>query len=185
MIVSPHDARLPLWRRATRDVPALVAIDGSARSEEVAEFRQLDQRRIQGARQEVLARYLDGRPSGYHGEMGVIRAEIGKKRGHRAIRKLMLDAGAAVQKLKPVFLMSPLSVAQFIPPGRVAFDLLVIDEASQVAPEDSLGVVARAKQIIVVGDHKQLPPTNFFKSVSAGGDEEDEEGLAHVSLLRV
>jgi hypothetical protein len=174
-----------LWRRATRDVPALVAIDGSARSEEVAEFRQLDQRRIQGARQEVLARYLDGRPSGYHGEMGVIRAEIGKKRGHRAIRKLMLDAGAAVQKLKPVFLMSPLSVAQFIPPGRVAFDLLVIDEASQVAPEDSLGVVARAKQIIVVGDHKQLPPTNFFKSVSAGGDEEDEEGLAHVSLLRV
>jgi very-short-patch-repair endonuclease len=167
-----------LWRRATRDVPALVAIDGSARSEEVAEFRQLDQRRIQGARQEVLARYLDGRPSGYHGEMGVIRAEIGKKRGHRAIRKLMLDAGAAVQKLKPVFLMSPLSVAQFIPPGRVAFDLLVIDEASQVAPEDSLGVVARAKQIIVVGDHKQLPPTNFFKSVSAGGDEEDEEGLA-------
>jgi very-short-patch-repair endonuclease len=107
--------------------------------------------------------------------MGIIRAEIGKKRGHRAIRKLMLDAGAAVQKLKPVFLMSPLSVAQFIPPGRVAFDLLVIDEASQVAPEEALGVVARAKQIVVVGDHRQLPPTNFFKTVSAGGDEEDDE----------
>jgi very-short-patch-repair endonuclease len=164
-----------LWRRATRDDPGLMAIDGALRSDHVAEFRDLDQRRIQSARQEVLARYLDARPAGHQGEMGIIRAEIGKKRGHRAVRKLMLDAGAAVQRLKPIFLMSPLSVAQFIPPGRLAFDLLVIDEASQVAPEDALGVVARAKQIIVVGDHQQLPPTNFFKTVSAGGDEEDGE----------
>ncbi len=165
-----------LWRRATRDDPELMAIDGALRSDHVTEFRELDQRRIQSARQEVLARYLDGRPGGHQGEMGIIRAEIGKKRGHRAVRKLMLDAGAAVQRLKPVFLMSPLSVAQFIPPGRLAFDLLVIDEASQVAPEDALGVVARAKQIVVVGDRRQLPPTNFFKTVSAGGDEEDGEG---------
>jgi very-short-patch-repair endonuclease len=166
-----------LWRRATRDDPGLMEIDGALRSDQVTEFRDLDQRRIQGARQEVLARHLDGRPTGYQGAMGIIRAEIGKKRGHRAVRKLMLDAGAAVQRLKPVFLMSPLSVAQFIPPGHLSFDLLVIDEASQVAPEDTLGVVARAKQIIVVGDHQQLPPTNFFKAVNAGGDEEDSEGL--------
>jgi very-short-patch-repair endonuclease len=165
-----------LWRCATRDDPGLMAIDGALRSDHVTEFRDLDQRRIQSARQEVLARYLDGRPAGHQGAMGIIRAEIGKKRGHRAIRQLMLDAGAAVQRLKPVFLMSPLSVAQFIRPGSLAFDLLVIDEASQVAPEDALGVVARAKQMIVVGDHQQLPPTNFFKTVSAGGDEEDGEG---------
>ena len=71
--------------------------------------------------------------------------------------------------------MSPLSVAQFIPPGHNSFDLLVIDEASQVAPEDALGVVARANQIVVVGDDKQLPPTNFFKMVNAGDDREDED----------
>src|SRR5262249_836090 len=67
---------------------------------------------------------------------------------------------------------------QFLPPGKLTFDMLVIDEASQVAPDDALGAVARAKQLIVVGDHKQLPPTNFFKMVNAGGDdgnEEDEE----------
>jgi very-short-patch-repair endonuclease len=165
-----------LWRRASHDDPGLTEIDGASRSEHVTEFRELDRRRIQSARQEVLARYLDGRPAGHQGAMGIIRAEIGKKRGHRAVRKLMLDAGAAVQRLKPVFLMSPLSVAQFVPPGHLTFDLLVIDEASQVAPEDALGVIARARQIIVVGDHHQLPPTNFFKTVSAGGDEEDNEG---------
>ena len=172
-----------LWRRATRDNPELMSIEGALRSDHVTEFRELDQRRIQSARQEVLARYLERRPGGHQGEMGIIRSEIGKKRGHRAIRKLIVDAGTAVQRLKPVFLMSPPSVAQFIPPGRLAFDLLVIDEASQVTPEDALGVVARAKQVVVVGDHRQLPPTNFFKTVSAGGDEE-EDGDAIVNATR-
>lgn len=164
-----------LWTRAAQEIPELMTIEGELKSERVTEFRRLDKLRIQNARQEVLARHLEARPMGYQGEMGIIRGEIGKKRGHRAIRKLMNDAGIAVQKLKPVFLMSPLSVAQFIPPGRLEFDLVVIDEASQVTPEDALGVVARAKQIVVVGDHQQLPPTNFFKTVSAGDDEEGDE----------
>jgi hypothetical protein len=54
-----------LWRRATRDAPELMAIDGALRSDHVTEFRELDRRRIQSARQEVLARYLDRRPSGH------------------------------------------------------------------------------------------------------------------------
>jgi very-short-patch-repair endonuclease len=173
-----------LWRRATADTPQLTSIDGNIRSEHVYEFRDLDQQRIRAARHEVLAHYLDQRPNGYAGEMGVIRGEIGKKRGHRAIRKLISDAGSAVQRLKPVFLMSPLSVAQFLAPARVSFDLLVIDEASQVAPEDAFGVVARAKQIVVVGDDKQLPPTNFFKLVNAGDDESDDELEGPVSPNR-
>ena len=161
-----------LWDRARHDDPTLMAIDGAVRTDCVTEFQGLDRLRIQAARHEVLRHYLQRRPAGHQGEMGIIRGEIGKKRGHRAVRKLILDAGAAVQRLKPVFLMSPLSVAQFIPPGKLSFDLLVIDEASQISPEDALGAVARAKQIVVVGDHQQLPPTNFFKTVSAGGDDD-------------
>ena len=164
-----------LWRRAIADTPEIASIDGNIRSQQVSEFRELDQRRIRAARHEVLARYLDQRPNGHAGEMGIIRAEIGKKRGRRAIRKLISDAGSAVQRLKPVFLMSPLSAAQFLPPGRVSFDLLVIDEASQVAPEDAFGLIARAKQIVVVGDDKQLPPTNFFKMVNAGDDDNEDD----------
>jgi superfamily I DNA and/or RNA helicase len=67
--------------------------------------------------------------------------------------------------------MSPLSVAQFLPPGSVDFDLLVIDGASQLRPEDALGLVARCRQIVVVGDKKQLPPTSFFDRMIA--DEAD------------
>lgn len=172
-----------LWERARQEDPTLMEIEGTVRSDRVSEFRELDRLRIAAARHDVLCHYLEERPAGYQGEMGIIRAEIGKKRGHRALRKLILDAGAAVQRLKPVFLMSPLSVAQFIPPGKLSFDLLVIDEASQISPEDALGAVARARQIVVVGDHQQLPPTNFFKTVSAGGDD-DEADEPSTSAMR-
>ena len=75
--------------------------------------------------------------------------------------------------------MSPISVAQFVPPGSVEFDLLVIDEASQVRPEDALGLVARAKQIVIVGDNKQLPPTSFFDRIltDGNGSNDTEEDI--------
>jgi len=79
----------------------------------------------------------------------------------------MKAAGGTIQKIKPVFLMSPISVAQFLPPGSVDFDLLVIDEASQLRPEGALGLVARCHRIVAVGDKKQLPPTSFFDRMIA------------------
>jgi hypothetical protein len=164
-----------LWHRACVDDPAIADIDGTQRSEYVENFRVLDRKRIEISRSEVLGKYLAQRPVGTAGEMGIIRAEIGKKRRHLPVRKLLERAATAVQKIKPVFLMSPLSVAQFLPPGRTEFDLLVIDEASQVPPEDALGAVARARHIIVVGDDKQLPPTNFFRMLINDDDDPVED----------
>lgn len=166
-----------LWRRARSDNPVIDEIDGTRRSEYVDSFRTLDRKRIEISRSEVLGRYLAQRPTGIAGEMGIIRAEIGRRRRHLPIRKLLERAATAVQKIKPVFLMSPLSVAQFLPPGRIEFDLLVIDEASQVSPEDALGAVARARHIVVVGDDKQLPPTNFFRML-INDDEPPEDEIA-------
>ena len=70
----------------------------------------------------------------------------------------MEDAGHAIQSIKPVFMMSPLSIANYLPPGCLEFDLVIFDEASQVKPVDALGAIVRGKQIVVVGDSKQLPP---------------------------
>jgi very-short-patch-repair endonuclease len=169
-----------LWRAAIADDPALEQIDGNRRSETVTDFRALDRRRIELARSEVLARYFERKPTGVAGEMAVVRAEIGKKRRHLPVRKLMESAGFAIQRLKPIFLMSPLSVAQFLPPAHFAFDLVVIDEASQVPPEEALGAIARARQMVVVGDDKQLPPTNFFRMLSA--DDDDDDGTTTVAV---
>ena len=99
-----------LWRRAVKKFPDLTNLDGLTRTARVTEFRELDQRRIRVARQEVLGQYLQRRPNGFAGEMGIIRQEIEKKRGHRALRRLMKDAGTAVQQLKPAFFdESPIS----------------------------------------------------------------------------
>jgi superfamily I DNA and/or RNA helicase len=102
-----------------------------------------------------------------------VRREIEKKRRHLPIRQLLSKAGRAVQAMKPVFMMSPISIAQYLEPGAMDFDILVIDEASQVQPVDALGAAARAKQIVVVGDSKQLPPSRFFSRML--GDEDSEE----------
>jgi len=169
-----------LWSAALSDDPNLDLIDEVRRTETVTSFRALDRRRIELARAEVLTRYCERKPSGASGEMGIVRAEIGKKRRHLPVRQLMERAGSAIQSLKPIFLMSPLSVAQFLPAGRFSFDLVVIDEASQVPPEEAIGAIARARQMIVVGDSKQLPPTNFFRMIS-----EDEEDDPEAELLAV
>jgi very-short-patch-repair endonuclease len=70
--------------------------------------------------------------------------------------------------------MSPMSISQFIAPGTLTFDLVLIDEASQVKPEDALGAIARARQVVVVGDAKQLPPTNFFNRLTDETDQEEQ-----------
>ena len=108
----------------------------------------------------------------------MLNAEIARKRGHKPIRVLLDQAGPAIQQLKPVFMMSPLSVAQFLKPGGIQFDLLVMDEASQIEPVDSLGAIARVNQIVVVGDERQLPPTAFFKKLTGEEDpEETDDGI--------
>jgi very-short-patch-repair endonuclease len=111
------------------------------------------------------------------GQMLLLKNEFAKKSRHLPLRKLMQEAGRAVQAIKPVFMMSPLSVASFLPPGAVEFDLVVFDEASQVKPVDALGAVARGKQLVVVGDSKQLPPTSFFDSLTGAGEAADDENV--------
>jgi hypothetical protein len=104
----------------------------------------------------------------------LIRHEIGKQKAHIPIRQLVNRAYDALVAMKPCFMMGPLSVAQYIPPHHEKFDILIMDEASQVKPEDAIGVLARAKQVVVVGDSNQLPPTGFFDTLGGDSDSEDE-----------
>jgi very-short-patch-repair endonuclease len=188
-----HEGRIPIgsavdqlqvsyYQALIRDVlrrhPALAEFDGQSYEQWVDEFRALDQSRIEMARGEVAMAHYNAIPrNASGGEMAVVRREIEKKRRHKPIRKLLKEAGTAVAAIKPVFMMSPISVAQFLEPGGVTFDLLLIDEASQVSPVDALGAMARAKQVVVVGDDRQLPPTRFFSKMldEGAGEVADEE----------
>ena len=105
-----------------------------------------------------------------------LRREGSKKRKQMPIRKLLSETGNLVQIIKPCFLMSPLSVSAFLDPVKISFDTVVFDEASQIFPQDAVGAIYRGKQLIVVGDSKQMPPSNFFNaSTENNEDDEDEE----------
>ena len=108
-------------------------------------------------------------------QLRVLQREIEKKSRHKPIRRLLAEAGGIIQELKPVFMMSPLSIANYLAPGSTEFDLVVFDEASQVRPVDALGSLLRAKKAVVVGDSKQMPPTDFFDREVQPRDESDEE----------
>lgn len=159
-----------IWRKLAASEPDLSEIDAIKLDTELKRFRELDKGRLEESAQQVLSTYGTRTPKGSGGEMAIVRQELVKKRNVLPVRKLLDKAGRAIQELKPVFLMSPLSVAQFVSPGNLTFDLVLIDEASQVRPEDAIGAIARARQVVVVGDSKQLPPTNFFNKLV---DEQD------------
>jgi very-short-patch-repair endonuclease len=159
--------------------PELVRFDGEVHGRLVGEFATLDRSRMALSRLEVVRAHHKKIPAVMGiGPVGVLRGEMARRKGHMPIRQLMQRASPAIQALKPVFMMSPLSVAQFLPPGVLEFDLLVMDEASQIQPVDALGAIARAKQVIVVGDERQLPPTRFFAKMTSGSsaDDDDQDG---------
>ena len=107
-------------------------------------------------------------------ELRLLENEVGLMRPRTPLRDVVHRAGQALQVLKPVWMMSPTSIAQFIRPGTLNFDLLIIDEASQMRPEFSVSCIMRADQFVVVGDANQLPPSDHFQV--AGQDDGDDDG---------
>lgn len=164
--------------------PALGRFDGAVHQRDVSAFVDLDLQRIAGSRLEVVRTHYRAIPPSHGtavGPLGVLRGEIARRRGHMPIRQLMQRAAPAIQALKPVFMMSPLSVAQFLPPEAIKFDVLVMDEASQIQPVDALGAVARCKQVVVVGDPQQLPPTTFFSKMMGDSEDDSDDGTTKVA----
>lgn len=106
--------------------------------------------------------------------VGILMHEHEKKRKLKPIRLLMKEIPDFIQTLKPCFLMSPLSVSTFLS-DNIQFDVTIFDEASQVFPEDAIVAIYRSKQLIVVGDSRQMPPSKFFMTTDYDDDEYNEE----------
>ena len=159
---------------ALRERPPLAQFDGDTHAGIATQFRKLDTAQFESNRVQLAQLHWEGLPRHHGGgQLGVLRREFQKKSRHLPVRTLMSKAGNAIQSIKPVFMMSPLSIAKYIPPGSVSFDMVVFDEASQVRPVEAMGAILRGKQSVVVGDSRQLPPTSFFDR--AGGDMAEEQ----------
>jgi very-short-patch-repair endonuclease/DNA polymerase III delta prime subunit len=107
-----------------------------------------------------------------------LRRQLRIQKGLSPLRTIFQRSFPAIRAIKPVFMMSPLSVAQLLDSKHPPFDLIIFDEASQLPTEDAIGAIARGKQLVVVGDPKQLPPTNFFSMmIGAVNEKTDEDGI--------
>jgi very-short-patch-repair endonuclease len=141
----------------------------------VERFRKADNLAIEKARVRLKkllkARLLQERPatSSVKVQEALLRKEMGKRGRWKPTRELLNEVPDLLAVLKPCVLMSPMSVSQFLEP-TTTFDVLVFDEASQIAPEDALCAIMRCRQAVVVGDSMQLPPTRFFEATA---DEEN------------
>jgi very-short-patch-repair endonuclease len=170
-------------RTAFASNPGLLSASGKSLDVLRSEYAALDAEVMELRRAHIGAQLLtkkppEGRNSGRKSdltEMALIRAELAKQKRHIPIRQLVGRAGKAIQTLKPCFMMGPLSVAQYIAPGTLKFDLVIMDEASQMRPEDAIGALARGGQAVIVGDTKQLPPTSFFDRIADGSADEDDD----------
>ncbi|WP_304525724.1 DUF4011 domain-containing protein [Halomonas sp. I5-271120] len=116
-------------------------------------------------------------------DLALLQNEAKKQKRFLPVRDLTARAGTALRELKPCWMMSPLTVAKYLPKVESLFDLVIIDEGSQMRPENALGAMLRAKQSMTAGDTKQLPPSSFFRNLGQGDDDDDEDTVQEESIL--
>ncbi len=173
--------------------PRLRRHSGATHQELRNQFRTLDREYLEACCNELASKLSQrqsprGNPFGPVAdltELALVRRVAGQTRPRIAVRDLMLRAGKAIQTLKPCWMMSPMSVAQYLEPGKLSFDLVIMDEASQIRRQEALGAIARGGKAVIVGDEMQLPPTPFFQKLSEGeiGDDDDFEETKQGSVL--
>jgi len=186
-----HVISRSMARRAHEIYPRLRKFTGVTLTEAQRRVRTLDGKLKEFACAKVFLRAFQramyapaGNGSGSvktYTEMALIRHQTSLQRPNLAIRDFLSRAGESAQALMPCFMMSPMSVAQFLKNDGVRFDVVIFDEASQVLPEDAIGAISRGNRVVVVGDQMQLPPTDFFQKAETGSlDDMDEEEAAAI-----
>lgn len=183
----PNGHAVPLFKTAYArwfgnwaidDEPLLANFNANIHEETIARFREHTERvqdltaRIVRARlcSQIPGKDDVARSSGY----GILKHELTKQRRHKPVRQLAEEMGGDFNTLAPCMLMSPLSIAQYLPATQDLFDIVIFDEASQITPWDAVGSIARGRQLVLAGDDKQMPPTNFFtKGTATVADDSD------------
>ncbi len=173
----------------------LATFIGELHENRINEFEDLDKKILSLNRKRIFQKLNSNIPQIFgateNPEAKILAGEFTRKSGHLPVRKLLEKAGGIIKKIKPCFMMSPLSVAQYLDPTNeeLQFDVVIFDEASQVKPEDALGAFMRGKTAVVMGDTQQLPPTSFFDQMATGESEEevatslDMESILHLCKL--
>lgn len=190
----PHTELFPAYKKALLFAMINAAIDenkvlsgfsGAVFEEKINRLKRLDEDLMTLSQQEIFSRLAANIPNfsmeaAKSSEIGTLQKAI--KSGGRgvSIRQLFQQIPTLLPKLCPCMLMSPISAAQYLDPNCEPFDLVVFDEASQLPTCKAVGVLARGKEAVIVGDPKQMPPTSFFSTSAVCEDNLEVEDLESI-----
>jgi very-short-patch-repair endonuclease len=170
----------------------LMQYDGAALNAARKRIQEIDRKIVEISRHEVSNNAISfskppqgvsyGKKSDYT-ELGLLKHQLNLKR-RTPPRKILKRAHNALMELFPCYMMVPTAVAQHLP-KRADFDLVIIDEASQMTPENSISALMRARNAFIAGDTNQLPPTNFFKGLSVDEEEDEDVTTTEESILEL
>ena len=185
-----------LWLDAVLpEYPAVLNFRRKSQETTIGEFASLDKVQFEIAKARIKGKLINDLPSLEHftngvDEISILKRELSKQRRIMPIRRLFKAIPNLLLTLKPCLMMSPLSVSLFLEAETYKFDIVIFDEASQVCTENAIGAISRAKQVVIAGDSKQLPPTNFFQAAVSEGDfdtitddDEFDDSDAYESIL--
>lgn len=171
-----------LWLDAVlEENPAVQRFRGVQQETMRSRFAELDKQQFTIARGRIKEKLINRLPdlnrfTTGDDELSILRRELAKQRKIMPVRRLFSAIPDLLLSLKPCLMMSPLTVSLFLEADAYQFDVVIFDEASQVYTENAIGAISRGRQVIITGDSKQLPPTNFFQAASDEGfDTEDED----------
>ncbi len=168
-----------LWLDAVLpEYPAVLNFRRKAQESTIAEFASLDKMQFEIAKARIQSKLINDLPSLQHftngvDEISILKRELSKQRRIMPIRRLFKEIPNLLLTLKPCLMMSPLSVSLFLEAETYKFDIVIFDEASQVCTENAIGAISRAKQVVIAGDSKQLPPTSFFQAAVSDSEYDD------------
>ncbi len=165
--------------------PRLELFKGKLFEDVIRKYKELAVRLQELTKKELYARLAANIPSftkeaAQSSEVGILQRNIRNNGRGISIRNLFDNIPTLLSRMCPCMLMSPMSVAQFIDPEAEKFDLIVFDEASQMPTYEAVGAIARGKNVVVVGDPKQMPPTNFFTVNTVDEDNIEIEDMESI-----
>lgn len=191
---AAHDTILPAYKKAMLQGLITDAIDdsgtlnqfsGAVFNKRIEQYKQMDQEWTLLSQQEIYCRLASKVPdftreAAHSSELGILQRCIKSGGRGTSIRRLFDQIPNLLPRLCPCMLMSPISAAQYLDPRREPFDIVVFDEASQLPTCKAVGVLARGKDAVIVGDPKQMPPTSFFATSTVDEDNLDAEDLESI-----
>lgn len=187
----PHEQVIDVYLRSIyrtiivsviENEPVLNGFTGTGFNERIMQFKKLDEEFMELTKAEMFYKLTHQLPTSYESvqvskELNILRRAISSNGRGVSIRSLFEQIPTVLTRLCPCMLMSPISVAQYLAAENDMFDIVIFDEASQLPTCKAVGVLARGKNAVIVGDPNQMPPTSFFAGNTVDEDNLDIEDL--------